>query len=81
MAIEIILAFFNSVGRAITWIHTDGAHELKGTKVVPLARAKNIRITTTTVGSSRKNRQEPQWRVLMMKSRVGIEGGLSAMQG
>ena len=65
LAIELILAYFASMHRPITWMHTDGANELKGTKVVTIARAKSIRITTTTVGSSRKNRQEPQWRVLM----------------
>ena len=64
LAIELMLAYYNSVHRPITWIHTDNAHELKGTKVLPLARSKNIRITTTTVNSSRKNRQEPQWKVL-----------------
>ena len=46
IAVEIIIAYFNSAGNPITWIHTDGAHELKGSKMVPLARSKNIRITT-----------------------------------
>lgn len=75
LAIELILAYFNSVHRPITWIHTDNAGELKGTKVVALCRSKNIRITTTTVDSSRKNPQEPKWRVQMACSRKYVEGG------
>ena len=65
IALEIVLCYYNSIGRPITWIHVDGAWELMGTKIVIICRAKNICITTTTVASSRKNRQEPQWRVLM----------------
>ena len=74
-AIELMLAFYNSTGNAITWIHTDNAHELKGTKVVAMARSRNIRITTTTVDSSRKNLQEPTWRAQMNVTRTEIEGG------
>ena len=36
--IELIIAFFNSNGEKITWIHADNAQELKGTKVVEIAR-------------------------------------------
>ena len=61
LAIELFLAYFNSIGIIIVWLHADNANELKGTRMVIMARAKNIRITTTTVDSSRKNRQEPQW--------------------
>ena len=75
LAIELIICYFNSVGRPITWMHTDGANDLKGTKVVVMARSKNIRITTTTVASSRKNRQEPQWRPQMGQTRKYLTGG------
>ena len=62
-ALTVILAYFASVGRPITWIHTDGAGELKGTGMLPVARERQIRFTTTVRGVSRMNRQEPQWRV------------------
>jgi len=31
LAIELFLAYFNSVGVPITWLHADNANELKGT--------------------------------------------------
>ncbi|MDC0525857.1 hypothetical protein OAO87_02565, partial [bacterium] len=74
-AIELCLCYLNSVGRPCTWIHTDNAWELMGTKVIVMARGKNIRVTTTTVKSSRKNRQEPQWRAqfaVVRKLLVGL---------
>ena len=37
-AIELILAFFNSLGKKITWFHTDCAPELKSGGVTPLAQ-------------------------------------------
>ena len=73
LAIELFLSLFNALGRAITWIHCDNANELKGTKVVTICRAHSIRITTTTVNSSRKNRQEPQWRAQMAVVRKLLE--------
>ena len=74
-AIELMLCYYNAQGRPITWLHADNAWELKGTKVVMLCRSKNIRITTTTVDSSRKNRQEPQWAANMAVTRKYIERG------
>ena len=73
LAMEIILAFFNSVGKPITWIHTDGANELKGSNMVPLARSKNIRITTTVKHRSRQNPQEPSWRAQMTGTRKTLQ--------
>ena len=63
-AIELGLAFFNSTGNPVSWIHCDGANELKGSGIVPTARRHQIRITTTLVNSSRQNPQEPSWRAL-----------------
>ena len=59
LAMEVIIAYFESVGKPVAWIYTDAAPELKGSEMVPLARSKNIRITTTVVGKSRMNPQEP----------------------
>lgn len=73
LAIELMLSFFSSLQRAVTWIHADNANELKGTKVLTICRGKSIRITTTTVNSSRKNRQEPQWRAQMAVVRKFLE--------
>ena len=73
LAMEIILAFFNSVGKPVTWIHTDGANELKGSNMVPLARSKNIRITTTVKHRSRQNPQEPSWRAQMTGTRKTLQ--------
>ena len=75
LAMEIILAYFNSLGKAIRWIHTDGANELKGSKMVPLARSKNIRITCTVKNSSRQNPMEPGWRAQMAGTRKTLHGG------
>ena len=75
LAMEIILAFFNSVGKEVKWIHTDGANELKGSNMVPLARSKNIRITTTVKKSSRQNPQEPSWRASMAGTRKTLHAG------
>jgi len=36
-AMRIIIHYFNSVGKPITWIHTNGAHELKGAGMIELA--------------------------------------------
>ena len=73
LAMEIIIAYFESVGKPITWIHTDNAPELKGSEMVPLARRKNIRITTTVVGRSRQNPQEPSWRAQSTSTRKNLE--------
>ena len=73
LAMEIIIAYFESVGKPITWIHTDAAPELKGSEMVPLARRKNIRITTTVVGRSRQNPQEPSWRAQSTSTRKNLE--------
>ena len=75
LAMEIILAYFNSVGKPVTWIHTDGANELKGSNMVPLARSKNIRITTTIKNRSRQNPQEPSWRAQMAGCRKTLRQG------
>ena len=69
LAMEIILAYFNASGKPVTWIHTDGANELKGSHMVPLARSKNIRITCTVKKTSRQNPQEPAWRAQMASTR------------
>jgi len=61
--IKLILAFYNTTSHPTTWLHFDNADELKGTAVVELCASRGIRITTTQVGRSRQNRQEPQWRV------------------
>ena len=74
-ALEVCFAYYNSTGNPITWLHADNAWELKGTKAVALCHSKNIRITTTTVNSSRKNRQEPKWRVLMAVARKYVVQG------
>ena len=71
-AISLGLAFFNSVGRPIRHIHTDGAGELKGSGVVPLAQQHSIRITTTLVSTSRQNAQEPGWRAINATVRVEL---------
>ena len=71
-ALELALAFFNASGKPITWIHCDGANELKGSGVVPLAKRHSIRITTTLVGQSRQNPQEPAWRALNAATRVEL---------
>ena len=73
LAMEIVLAYFNSLGKPVTWIHTDGANELKGSKMVPLARSKNIRITTTVKHRSRQNPQEPSWRAQMAGTRKTLQ--------
>ena len=75
LAMEIILAYFNSLGKEVKWIHTDGANELKGSKMVPLARSKNIRITCTVKNSSRQNPMEPGWRAQMAGTRKTLHGG------
>ena len=73
LAMEIVLAYFQSVGKPITWIHTDNAPELKGSEMVPLARSKSIRITTSVVGRSRQNPQEPSWRAQSTSTRKNLE--------
>ena len=73
LAMEIILAYFNSCGKPVTWIHTDGANELKGSNMVPLARSKNIRVTCTIRNRSRQNPQEPGWRASMAATRVALQ--------
>jgi hypothetical protein len=72
---ELILAFFNSAGRTITWIHVDNAPELIGSGMVPLARSKNIRITTTVPGKSRTNLRESPWRVDALGARKNLTQG------
>ena len=66
---HLALAFFNSVGKPVTWIHTNGVNELKGSGIVPLSRSNQIRITTTLVGGKNQNPQEPSWRALNMTTR------------
>ena len=73
LAMEVIIAYFQSVGKPVTWIHTDNANELKGSEMVPLARSKSIRITTTVVGRSRQNPQEPTWRAQSTSTRKNLE--------
>jgi hypothetical protein len=73
LAMEVIIAYFESVGKPVTWIHTDAAPELKGSEMVPLARSKNIRITTTIVGKSRMNLQEPSWCAQANSTRKNLE--------
>jgi len=71
-AMRIIIHYCNSVGKPITWIHTDGAHELKGAGMIDLANEYRIRITTSNVGSSRQNRQEPTWRATCAAMRTEL---------
>lgn len=71
-ALEIITAFFNSKGKPIRWLHTDGAGELKGTGLLSTAQRGQVRVTTTTTNSSRSNRQEPQWRVMAAQARSAL---------
>ena len=52
---ELHIAFCSAKGIAFTWCRVDGAHELKGTKIVPIAKQHAFRITTNTPGSSRQN--------------------------
>ena len=73
LAMEVIIAYFQSVGKPVTWIHTDNAPELKGSEMVPLARSKSIRITTSVVGRSRQNPQEPSWRAQSTSTRKNLE--------
>lgn len=40
-ALVVILAYFASIGRPITCIHTDGARELKGAGMLPVAKEKH----------------------------------------
>ena len=75
LAMEVILAYFNSAGKPVTWIHTDGANELKGSNMVPLARSKNIRVTCTVKHRSRQNPQEPSWRAQMAGTRKTLQQG------
>jgi len=71
-AMRIIIHYFNSVGKPITWIHTDGAHELKGAGMIELANEHKIRITTSNVGNSRQNKQEPTWRATCAAMRTEL---------
>ena len=45
-AIDVVLCFFASKGRSITWIHCDQAKELKEGGAAKLCKSKNVRITT-----------------------------------
>jgi hypothetical protein len=71
-AMRIIIHFLNSVGKPVKWIHTDGAHELKGAGMIDLANEHQIRITTSNVGSSRQNKQEPTWRATCAAMRTEL---------
>ena len=62
-AYELKLAYFASVGRPITWNHSDCAGELKAGGMVPIARKHLIRLTTTVPGVGRTNAVEPDNRV------------------
>ena len=75
-AIELFLAFFNSVGRPITWIHCDQANDLRAGGVAALARKHNIRITTTVAGVSRTNAVEPMHRPMGKVIRVLLKASL-----
>ena len=61
-AIMLCYVYFKSIGKPWTWIHCDGANDLKGTKVGALAKKHGWRITTTNVNSSNQNPIEPEWR-------------------
>ena len=62
---ELMVAFTNSLQIPFTWVHTDNANELKGTRITEIAKQHGFRITTSCVGKSRQNPQEPQWRAHM----------------
>ena len=61
-AIDLCTSFLHSKGYVCAHLHCDGAHELKGSGVVALARERQWRITTSLPGHSRQNRREPGWR-------------------
>jgi len=73
-AMRIIIHYFNSAGKpiTITWIHTDGARELKGAGMIELANEHKIRITTSNVGNLRQNKQEPTWRATCAAMRAEL---------
>eukprot|EP00966_Prymnesium_polylepis_P172476 3988932-Prymnesium_polylepis.1 len=72
-AFLICIAFFNSVGKPIKWVHFDRAKELMAANVTPICKEKGIRVTTTVKNRSRMNKQEPMWRVIASKWRTEIE--------
>ena len=74
-AIELICALWNSLGKPVSWIHSDGDNTLKGSGIVPLCRSKNIRVTMTVKNRSRQNRMEPQWRVRRMRVAKALAHG------
>ena len=57
------LAYFNSIGRPLTWNHADNAPELIAGKMIKIAREHLIRFTTTVPGVGRTNAVEPINRV------------------
>ena len=71
-AYELVIAFANSLGLRFTWLHADQAWELVGTQISTIAKKHGFRITTSCVGVSRQNPQEPQWRAHMAVVRVII---------
>ena len=74
-AIELILAYHNSVGNPCTWLHCDGAKELSGAGVFEICRARGIRVTTTVANRSRQNPMEPDLRVAASKMRKELAQG------
>ena len=72
-AVELCVAYCNSKGIKFTWIHADGAHELKGSKIGRIAKTHGFRITTNCPGVSRQSLAEPMWRVMSMYVRKALE--------
>ena len=71
-AIEHLIAFFNSVGRPIRWMHCDQANDLRAGGVTPLARKHQIRITTNAAGQSRHNMSEPYNKLMARGARIKL---------
>ena len=75
-AYEKCIAYCKSKGIRFTWVHTDNALELKGTKIVEIAKKHGFRITTNCVNASRQNLQEPMWRAMGSYVRKTLEQAL-----
>ena len=61
-ALLVVLAYFNSVARPVTWVHSDRAPDLVAGRSLAILKDKHIRVTTTARERSRQNLMEPGWR-------------------
>jgi len=61
-ALQMILAFYASLGVEVRWVHSDGAPDIVGGKCLSYMRSRSIRVTINTKNSSRHNLEETGWR-------------------